>query len=119
MHPRTRMLAVTAALFAAPWTNAASMTAERAPLSEARPQSTKPQPPKAAHIWAAWGGEVSFRFNQELLRAIRLEVGIVRGPLPRASTWPSPPKRPRVSSSMPPWQSPPVDMVTASASTSP
>lgn len=74
MRPRTRMLTVTAALFAAPWTNAASLAAERAPLSEARPQSAKPQPPKAAHIWAAWGGEVSFRFNQELLRAIRLEV---------------------------------------------
>lgn len=39
MRPRTRMLTVTAALFAAPWTNAASLAAEHAPLSEARPQS--------------------------------------------------------------------------------
>ncbi len=36
--------------------------------------ASSPRRPVASHIWTASGGEVSFRFNPELLQAIRLEV---------------------------------------------
>ncbi|HLA77620.1 MAG TPA: hypothetical protein VJU18_08595 [Vicinamibacteria bacterium] len=73
MRTCTRIFTAAAVLFVASSTQAGNLADPAAPT--AAPQS----PPKAAHIWAAWGGEVSFRFNPELLRAIRLEVANPQG----------------------------------------
>jgi len=53
-----------------------SAAAEGAPLA-------KPPRPKATQIWVASGGEVGFRFNEELLRAIRLQVSNRQGATPQ------------------------------------
>jgi hypothetical protein len=62
-----RALTSTVVLALAPWVSRPGQAAPAGPQA-------KPQHAKASQIWVAWGGTVGFRFNPELLQAIRLEV---------------------------------------------
>jgi hypothetical protein len=73
MSPR-RVLAAASICCLASFAGPGAAAAQEPPSKAARPAT-----PKTPLLWSAWGGELSFRFNTDILRDLKIELTGVKG----------------------------------------